>query len=301
MTPLSRLRLRFLLPALLLALTACSASPGSGSATPPSPPASSPSADPSQVQRYVALGDSYTAAPLVPVTDVANGCFRSSNNYPALVARALDTTVADVSCGGATTRAFTRAQHADVPPQLDAVKPDTQLVTVGIGGNDGGVFGTLTYQCPTLRSRDPQGAPCEAAMRQGRQDRLLRALRQTQASVTRVLRQVKQRAPQARVLVVGYPQLVDASHRCTKLPLATGDYAYGERVNKALTQAVKAAAEATRSEYVDVWAASQGHDICSSDPWINGAVNDQQRAARYHPFAVEQQAVAALVEKALEG
>ena len=35
---------------------------------------------------YVAMGDSYTAAPFVPLTDVAYGCFRSSNNYPKLVA-----------------------------------------------------------------------------------------------------------------------------------------------------------------------------------------------------------------------
>src|SRR5688572_23797059 len=40
-------------------------------------------------RRYVALGDSYTAAPLVPDTDTTNGCLRSTNNYPALVAAAL--------------------------------------------------------------------------------------------------------------------------------------------------------------------------------------------------------------------
>ena len=55
------------------------------------------------------------------------------------------------------------------------------------------------------------------------------------------------------------------------------------------------AAEETGSTYVDVWAASQGHDICSEDPWVNGAVTDQQRAAAYHPFAEEQAAVADLV------
>ena len=38
---------------------------------------------------YVALGDSYTAAPFVPLTDVASGCYRSSNNYPRLLAAAL--------------------------------------------------------------------------------------------------------------------------------------------------------------------------------------------------------------------
>jgi len=101
------------------------------------------------------------------------------------------------------------------------------------------------------------------------------------------------------VLLVGYPQIVDADHVCSKLPLAAGDYAYVERVNRALTEAVEGAAKASGSTYVDVWSASQGHDVCSDDPWINGTVNDQKRAARYHPFAVEQEAVAKLVEAAV--
>ena len=35
--------------------------------------------------RYVALGDSYTSAPLVP-TQVDLNCLRSNRNYPSLVA-----------------------------------------------------------------------------------------------------------------------------------------------------------------------------------------------------------------------
>ncbi len=110
--------------------------------------------------------------------------------------------------------------------------------------------------------------------------------------------QVHQLSPKAKVLLVGYPQIVDADHVCSKLPLAKGDYAYAERVNRALTEAVQGAAKASGSTYVDVWSASQGHDVCSTDPWINGNVNDQKRAARFHPFAVEQAAVAKLVESA---
>ena len=53
----------------------------------------------------------------------------------------------------------------------------------------------------------------------------------------------------------------------------------------ALTEAVRKAASASGSTYVDVWKLSQGHDICSDDPWINGATNVQGKAPRYHPFA----------------
>ena len=44
---------------------------------------------------------------------------------------------------------------------------------------------------------------------------------------------------------------------------------------------------------------SRGHDVCSDDPWVNGAVTQPTRALAYHPFAVEQQAVADLVRDAL--
>ena len=101
------------------------------------------------------------------------------------------------------------------------------------------------------------------------------------------------------MLVVGYPQIVSADNRCDQLPLAAGDYAYAEKVNRALTETLRGAAEATGSTYVDVWAASKGHDICSEDPWVNGAVTDQKRAAAYHPFAEEQAAVADLSSRPL--
>jgi lysophospholipase L1-like esterase len=258
-----------------------------------------PSAPPTSLT-YVALGDSYVAAPLVPVTDVANGCFRSSNNYPSLVARKLGAKLDDRSCGGADTSSFERSQYPDVPPQLSALKPDDDVVTVGIGGNDEKVFGRLVNRCPALRAGDPNGSPCRTAMGSSGKDALLAALDRTGAKVTGLLREVHQRAPKAKVFVVGYPQIVSPGDACPELPLAKGDYAYAEQVNLALTEMLRTAAQATDSSYVDVWTASKGHDICSSDPWINGSVDNERQAARYHPFAKEQAAVADLVVKAIQ-
>lgn len=290
-------RAALLLAGLALAVTGCSASGddgstamgGSGSVAGPS--AAAPPAGP----RYVALGDSFTSAPFVPVTDVADGCLRSSSNYPALVAEALDADLDDRSCGGATTAHFERSQFPEVPPQLEALGPETELVTVGIGGNDNLVYRRLTNQCPALRARDPQGSPCRDFMQAKGGDVLLDALDRTRVQVTTLVRKVQRRAPEAKVLVVGYPQIVSARNVCEKLPLARGDYAYAVKVNRALTDALRSAARATGSTYVDVWTASRGHDICSDDPWVNGSVTDQKRALNYHPFAEEQQAVAELV------
>ncbi|MFD7408719.1 hypothetical protein ACFV7R_40130 [Streptomyces sp. NPDC059866] len=50
---------------------------------------------------YVALGDSYASAPLVP-TQADATCLRSHQNYPSLVARSRSATLTDVSCSGAT-------------------------------------------------------------------------------------------------------------------------------------------------------------------------------------------------------
>ena len=272
------------------ALSGCSTATGS----------STPSAHAASAFRhYVALGDSFTAAPLVPVTDVANGCFRSSANYPALVAQALRTKLDDRSCGGATTDDFTRSQYPGVPPQFSALNAETDLVTLSIGGNDQRVFARLVGRCPALRSQDPGGSPCRRSMGARGRDALLTAIRTARPRIVAAVKDVERRAPNARLLVVGYPQIAAADHACAALPLATGDYAYAVQVNQALTETMRRAAQATGATYVDVWRASGGHDICSADPWVNGAVTDQKRAARYHPFAEEQRAVAKLVLAAL--
>ena len=131
--------------AALLPLTGCDVASGSGSSDESTSATSAPASANADLETYVALGDSFTAAPLVPDTDLAEGCFRSSSNYPALLAEELDLELTDVSCSGADTGDVTGGQavaggRGTVPPQLRAVQPDTDLVTVGIGGNDREVF-----------------------------------------------------------------------------------------------------------------------------------------------------------------
>src|SRR5207253_2928468 len=108
---------------------------------------------------YAALGDSFTAAPFVPTTSLASGCFRSSGNYPKRLARELGARLHDVSCSAATTDDVAHPQHFGVGdlrssarPQLRAVRRGTELVTVGIGGNDEGLFGSLVRGCSVAGS-----------------------------------------------------------------------------------------------------------------------------------------------------
>src|SRR3954471_15153979 len=152
-------RLLGVLLAATLTLAACT---GDGAA--PGDPAPEQAAA-ARYSRYVALGDSYSAGPLIPTTDLAGGCARSDHNYPSLLAARLHVArLVDVTCSGASTADLTHVQRpfqgARVPPQLDAVTPHTDLVTVGIGGNDLDLFGTLVATCTRLRDSDPSGSPC---------------------------------------------------------------------------------------------------------------------------------------------
>jgi len=248
--------------------------------------------------RYVALGDSFTSAPLVP--DATGGeCWKSTNNYPALVGRALPgTELVDASCGGAATTEMRKPQKlmtTKVPPQFDSLTRETDLVTIGIGGNDFGLFATMIFQCTELAKGDRKGAPCRAAMRTRDGDRLLNYVDRTERRLVRVVKGVKRRSPHARIMLVGYPRIAPSEGHCRKMPIARGDYRYAVQVSRALDRAIERTARRTHVEFVDVYRASRGHDVCSDDPWVNGKDTDLARALFYHPFANEQAAVAQLI------
>jgi lysophospholipase L1-like esterase len=270
----------------------------------PESPAKSPagharSAAPSHAPRfasYVALGDSFTAGPYVPRTELAAGCLRSDGNYPSLVARRLHVKhFTDVSCSGAQTRDLTHRQHtfrdATVPPQLDAVRAGTDLVTLGIGGNDFDLFEGLLQRCASLRQFAPGGAPCTVQLRRDGFDPR-RVTRRIGEHVATAVRRIRARAPGAEVLVVGYLRLAPTRGGCPALPFAAGDYAEGVRVSRALDRALAGAAHRTGAGFIDMYAASRGHDVCSAHPWVNGSRTDRAAALAFHPLAAGMDAVA---------
>jgi lysophospholipase L1-like esterase len=259
---------------------------------------------PAGFERYAALGDSFTAAPLVPDTALAEGCLRSDGNYPSLVADRLDVdTFVDVSCGGAETRHLVEPQwtveDASVPPQLRAVTPNTDLVTLGIGGNDFGLFSTLVSTCSRLGRQDPTGSPCADHLAEQGTD-LVEVAGRISSRVETSVRRVRRRSPEATVMVIGYPRLTPASGRCRALPFAPGDYRHGTRVSEALNESLRRAAESAGAIFVDMYARSEGHDICSDAPWVNGARTVKGEALAFHPFAAGQEAVADAVVELIE-
>jgi lysophospholipase L1-like esterase len=234
------------------------------------------------VETYAALGDSFTAAPFVPTTNLASGCFRSTGNYPSLLAERLDARLRDASCSAATSHDVTHRQvfglgdlRASVPPQLRAVRRGTDLVTVGIGGNDERLFASLVRDGTGVVPRDATAVA-----------------RRTGDRVARVLRAVRRAAPSATVVLVGYPRLVDPDRGCRDLPVAAADRPALAAVERALNRALSRAADRAGALFLDVHRLSAGHEICAADPWVNGRVTDDGRAAAYHPFPEGQRAVA---------
>jgi lysophospholipase L1-like esterase len=244
---------------------------------------------------YVALGDSFTSGPLIPESDPAGGCLRSDHNYPSLVAAEADLELVDVSCSGARTADLTGTQvvfDTAHPPQLDAVDTDTDVITVGIGGNDEDLTSLLFGYCAGLGVADPTGQPCT------RQDAaqtvtMATRLQTVRTNLADAFAAIREAAPQAQVIAVGYPQLFPARGSCPdRLPIAPGDYAWARGLNAELNDAVADAADEAGFEFVDMWSASEGHDICSEDPWVNGSATDPDAALAFHPFEVYEREVA---------
>ncbi|MEU6142681.1 SGNH/GDSL hydrolase family protein [Streptomyces sp. NPDC047081] len=250
---------------------------------------------------YVALGDSYTSGPLIP-TQVDANCARSDHNYPSLVAEERRTTVfVDMSCGGATTEEMWKPQGTN-GPQLDAVDRDTDLVTVQIGGNDIG-FGTIIGTCAQLAAKDLAGNPCQQYYTSSGVDQLALTILKTAPKITKVLKDVHERSPHARVLVVGYPDLLpdDGSGCYPSVPFAAKDFPYLRDTEKRLNLMLRLTAALNHVEYVDTYGPTRGHDMCKApaDRWIE-PLQPASPAAPAHPNAKGEAAMAEAVMAKLE-
>jgi hypothetical protein len=243
-------------------------------------------------QEYAALGDSYVAGPGIPATSgMPVGCLRSTNNYPSLVKAGLGAPVfRDVSCGGATTANITGPQTTVTgpnPPQLGAVTASSTLVTLGIGGNDIG-FSEIVSQCLSRSRTQPNGAACKAYYTASGSDALAARIASTGPKVGVVLERIRQRAPRARVLLVGYPTiLAPTGAGCPEAPFSAGDTAYLYQTFQKLNSMLQRRAQAAGAQYVDAAASSVGHDICQppGTRWIEGRVPTSS-AIPFHPNAL---------------
>ena len=255
------------------------------------------------VDRYVALGDSFTSGAGLPLTRRdAFSCGRSSLSYPHLVAQAIGAELVDASCGGATTENGTEPQSLggeSWPPQLSAVTKDTDLVTVGLGGNDLSWYLDADVQLHVGRRRGPDREPVRGAGHLCRVGPDRAATPDRCAAGGAAHRGAPQGAGSAgaagRLPAAGagprHLPRAAAGHR--RLPVRPG--AVGGDGRRHARGGGRRGSDVRR-----VLGPSEGHDICAgADAWVNGFEARSGVAAAYHPLAGGQAAVAELVEQAL--
>jgi GDSL-like lipase/acylhydrolase family protein len=244
--------------------------------------------------RYVALGDSYSAASgVLPLDLSAPQCLRSTRNYPHVITRAAGAQLKDVTCGAAETSDFFESQYPGVAPQLDAVKQDTQLVTMTIGGNDSGVFINTILACGTAGlSTLGQGSPCKDRYGSSFEDTINTT---TYPSLVKSLNAVQAKSPRATVAILGYPWIMPANGGCfDKMPVAEGDVPYVWGIQATLNDAVRRAAVASGATYVNFNTASNGHDACQplGVRWVEPVLQGTN-AVIVHPNALGESEMAA--------
>jgi lysophospholipase L1-like esterase len=254
---------------------------------------------------YVALGDSYAAGPRIPNV-VHSACQRSDHNYPSLVEDALHfTSFRDATCSGATTIEMTRSQQTNpytfVPPQFDALGPDARVVSLTIGGNDLD-FGGVVSTCLSLELLNPFGAPCMEHYTEGGTDVVAARIADVGPKVAAVLRGIHQRSPHAKVLLVGYIDILPVTGPgCWPfLPIAVGDFPYLRGVEERLNQMLAYQAAANGATFVDTYTPTIGHDACQETGirWVERLIPTSP-AAPVHPNVLGMQAVASAVLRAL--
>ncbi|WP_018570488.1 SGNH/GDSL hydrolase family protein [Streptomyces sp. PsTaAH-124] len=246
---------------------------------------------------YVAMGDSFAAgAGQSPIedTDAGRRCQRFVNNYPHVLAAEEGWTLNDVTCGGASV--YPEAGYSSGgfytpidsnPAMLDAVGPDTKYVTFQLGGNDSRLP-TLLIKCvqagvagenPVLghacQDRDQAAAPS---------DRI--DFEQAKKHVDEALKAIREKAPQAQVVVVGYPPILPpngCAYNPLPIPGAAGigpvsnaDQRYYIGEFNELTETLKAVAEENGVTFADFSTEFQGHDACKSANarWVEGVLAD---------------------------
>jgi lysophospholipase L1-like esterase len=253
-----------------------------------------PAAATASTVQYVALGDSYAAG--VGATIVTpQPCGRSGNGYPELLDdQGRIGPVDNVACFGATTSIV-----ADT--QVSKLEPDTRLVTLTVGGNDLGFVG-LAGPC---LSGGLDTTECLAAIYKAVADDRLSDL---DRNLTGLFTQVASAAPDARIVVTGYPILFepgDPDHPSDFSPelVINPVNEAGARLNETIEDAVAAANDDGNIYYVDVTEEFAGHGVLKliNDPTATEPVDPsafihspficapttnplcQNLAAAYHP------------------
>lgn len=219
---------------------------------------------------YVALGDSYSSGVGAGSYISSSGsCNRSTKAYPYLWNAAHAPSSFDfTACSGARTDDV-------LANQLGPLNSTTALVSLTVGGNDAGfadVMTTCVIQSDSAcLSRINTAKAYVDSTLPGKLDNLYSVIRS--------------KAPNARVVVIGYPRFYKLGQTCLGLSETKRSAINGAADH--LNAAVAKAAANRGFAFGDVRSTFSGHEICSGSSWLH-SVDWLNIGNSYHPTAAGQ-------------
>jgi lysophospholipase L1-like esterase len=273
---------------------------------PPEPAPEEPAPPPAALPRYVAMGDSYQSGEgaddyLPAAAGRPLRCHRSRNAYSQRLAARLAGRFEHNEA-----RDFLACSGDEVPEllsrQVSRLSPDVGLITVGIGGNDAGWTQVLEdcMKDAVAHPRPGSGVGCKQIIDSHFADGLPRLRRRLGDAYT----QIRRRAPNATVIVLGYPAIFEDSWRSTFCasvgPLTRGARSDLREGAEALDDTIRGVAERFGFRFVDPRAAFKNHRICSAGrDWLHGVTLERGELAispsTFHPNGAGQAGFASLL------
>lgn len=202
---------------------------------------------------YVALGDSYSAGD-GGGSYIADGtkCLRSPKSYAGQLAASKGLSLDLQACSGAVV--------SDLDKQYSALSPNTDYVTLTIGGNDVGFVSVVT-EC----AKPSWWGNCGKAV-DGANSKIDNEL---PSRLTTAYAEIKKRAPKAKIVVAGYPKLFNGKD-CSAATFFSDDEMTkmnqtADRLNGQISKAVSKAG----LSFADVRQPFTGHAVCDSSPYLH--------------------------------
>jgi len=232
---------------------------------------------------YTALGDSYSSGTGTReyYSDGTN-CQRSPHAYPVIDAGRLGATLTFAACSGAKVAGI-------ISGQLGSMNATTNYVTVTAGGNDFG-WSQVIIQCAK-----PWPYTCWGDI-----DRAETYIRSTlPGQLNQLYSAIKAKAPNARIVAVGYPRLFNGEECNAIARISPGEQARLNAAADLLATTTRDRAVANGLVFVDARTAFNGHAVCDDVEWINGT--SWPVGESYHPNRGGHAGYAGIVETALRG
>jgi hypothetical protein len=193
----------------------------------------------------------------------SGACKRSTHAYPTLLAAQRKVASFQfAACAGARLDQF--------DDQLSKLAATTTLVTLSVGGTDVG-FKEVMDTCMLKSDQE-----CLSRIEQAKNF----VTTSFSGLLDKVYSGIKSRAPQAQVIVVGYPRFYEDGAQCSGNVSEVKRKAINAGVDLVVT-VVESRSKAAGFAFQDMRPVFAGHGVCSAKPWLNAITNPVEES--FHP------------------